>query len=376
MATLDQLDRKIIVQLINQLKGKSTEEERKFIRNWLNEREENKRLYDELSDIWNATVKKDQLVINSPEALKKVKFRIGQNSGSPYLKTENTRPYQRVVYNLLKVAAIFIIAFLTGILFNRLVSREDIATKSTMTEIVAPIGSKSQIILPDSTKVWLNAGSILRFDSRFNQKDRIVSLEGEAFFDVTKKNGKLFRVETKGITIRVLGTAFNVKAYPNEGSIETTLVHGSLIIEQHAEGKKITETMLEPNQRAIFIKKEGNLFLSEVEKKSLKHERIKKIESIKEKIILSKQVDTEVYTAWKDNRLIFRNEIFESLAIKLERWYGVKIDIKDEEIKKYHFNGTIVNETIQDVMEIIKYTLPINYSIEHNIITIQKNIKK
>jgi ferric-dicitrate binding protein FerR (iron transport regulator) len=200
-------------------------------------------------------------------------------------------------------------------------------------------------------------------------------LEGEAFFDVTKKDGKFFMVKTRGITVRVLGTAFNVKAYPNEGSIETTLVRGSLIVEQHTEGKEVTETLLEPNQRAIYIKKEGNLILSGVENKSLKPENINKSENPKEEIILSKQVDTEVFTAWKDNRLIFRNEIFESLAIKLERWYGVTIDIKDDEIKKYHFNGTIVNETIQDVMEIIKYTLPISYTIEHNTITIHKNAK-
>jgi ferric-dicitrate binding protein FerR (iron transport regulator) len=107
----------------------------------------------------------------------------------------------------------------------------------------------------------------------------------------------------------------------------------------------------------------------------LKPEKIKKTEREKEKIILSTQVETEVFTAWKDNQLIFRNEIFESLAIKLERWYGVKINIKDDEIKKYHFNGTIVNETIQDVMDIIQYILPISYSIEHNVITIQKNVK-
>src|SRR4030042_1755133 len=317
MTTLDQLNGNIVERLINQLKGKSTGKDREFIRNWLNESEENKRLYDELNDIWNATAKEDQEVFNSFEALKKIKLRFGQNSVQPDLKTEYKRPSPRMFYNLLKIAAVFILAFITGVLYNSMVSQKDVNTESAMTEIAAPIGSKSQITLPDGTKVWLNAGSILRYDSPFNQKDRNVRLEGEAFFDVTRKDGKLFIVETQGITVRVLGTAFNVKAYPNEGSIETTLVHGSLIIEQHSEGNEVNETVLEPNQRAIFIKKEGNLYLSEVENKSLKPEN-----------------------------------------------------------KKYHFNGTIENETIQDVMGIIQYTLPISYSIEHNVITIQKNVKK
>ncbi len=375
MVTLDELNGNIIELLIKQFKGNSTEEDLQYIRNWLNESEKNKRIFDELSDTWNGTAKRDQEVFNSLKALKKVKQRIGQNSVQSNPKLKSHRSYPQIIYSLLKVAAVLLLAFISGIFYNRLVSQNSVASESTVTEITAPMGSKSLITLPDGSKVWLNAGSVLRFNPNFNLKDRNVSLEGEAFFDVTKKDGKFFLVETKGITVRVLGTSFNVKAYPNEGSIETTLIRGSLVVEQHSDGKEITKTLLEPNQRATYIKKEGNLFLSEVENKTIKPESVNKIENIKGKVILSKQVDTEVFTAWKDNRLIFRNEVFESLAIKLERWYGVKIEIKDDEIKKYHFNGTIVNETIQEVMEIIKYTLPINYTIEHNIITIRKNIK-
>jgi len=367
------MDEKIIELIIKHWKGKGSEEESQSILNWLHVSAENKRLYDELNDIWKATAKKDQEIFDAFNALKKVRGKISQSSKQRELMTPFNRS-TKLVNKILQIAAVFAIAFIVGILSNRFVSRKAVTLDSTITEIAAPMGSKSKITLPDGTKVWLNAGSILRYDSRFNQKNREVSLEGEAYFDVTKKNGKLFMVKMKGITVRVLGTAFNVKAYPGEGSIETTLVRGSLIVEQHLEGKEVTETVLQPNQRAIFIKKEGTLFLSETENKSLKHEKIKKIESVKEKIILSTRVETEVFTAWKDNRLIFRNENFESLAIKLERWYGVKINIKDDEIKKYHFNGTIVNETVQDVMEIIQYTLPISYSIEHNIITIQKNV--
>ncbi len=375
MKTLDQLNENMVELLVKQFREKCTEEDIQLIRNWLNENVENKRLFDELNDIWNATAKKDQKVFDAFEALKKVKLRTVQNRRKHSGETRLSQPITHAFNKVLKVAAIFVLAFIIGILSNRMVSRKIVTTEGAMTEIAAPIGSKSMVTLPDGTKVWLNAGSILRYDSRFNQKDRVVNLEGEAFFDVTKKMGKLFLVRTKEITVRVLGTAFNIKANSNEGSVETTLVRGSLIVEQHSEGKEITQTILEPNQRAIFIKKEGSLYLSDTENKLLKHEKAEEIKRVKEKIVLTKQVDTDVFTAWKDNRLIFRNEIFESLAVKLERWYGVQIHIKDDEIKNYHFNGTIVNETIQDVMEIIQYTLPIRYSIEHNIINIQKKPK-
>jgi ferric-dicitrate binding protein FerR (iron transport regulator) len=362
------LDDKVFELIVKQWKGTGSEEESKIILTWLNNSADNKRLYDELNDIWNSTVKKDEQIFNAFNALKQVKPQISQGAKQSEMKTST----KLMLNKLLKIAAVFALAFMLGVLSNHFVSRKAVTLDNAITEIAAPLGSKSQITLPDGTKVWLNAGSLLRYDSYFNQKNREVTLEGEAFFDVTKKAGRLFLVKTRGITIRVLGTAFNVKAYPNEGSIETTLVRGSLIVEHHPEGKDVKETVLKPNQRAVFIKKEGQYFLSETENKSLKSKDIKKIESVKETIILSKQVETEVFTAWKDNRLIFRNEIFESLAVKLERWYGVEINIKDDEIKKYHFNGTISNETIQDVMEIIKYTLPISYSIEHNMITIQK----
>ncbi len=368
---MDHVNEKILALLIEHLRGECSVEDFQVIRNWLSESTENKRFYDELGDLWNATAKNDHEIFDAFRALKQVKLQTGQygtvKSGGVVFSRLSS------LYSVLKIAAIFLMAIVIGILANHLSSGKIVATENSITEITTPLGSKTIITLPDSTKVWLNAGSKIRYDSHFNQKNRVVSLEGEAFFDVTKKMGRLFLVKTNDITVRVLGTAFNVKAYPGEGSIETTLVRGSLIVEQRSNGKAINQAVLEPNQRAILIKKEGKLYLSEAENQSLKHEEAGKSVRVNEKLLLSKQVDTDIFTAWKDNQLIFRNEGFESLAVKLARWYGVQIIIKDDEIKKYHFNGTIVNETIQDVMEIIRYTLPISYSIEHNIITIQKN---
>lgn len=365
---MSKLSGNIIELIIKQVKGQCTKEELELIRKWLDESAENQRFYDELSDIWCATAPRDQLLFNALDALQKVKLRIGSSSGTPVSYTIPRRP----VFGLFwKIAAVFIFAFGCGMFSFHYISKCK-TNNNQFTEIVAPMGSKTQVSLPDGTKVWLNSGSKLSYNAQFNQQYREVTLEGEAYFDVTKRNGMLFFVKTPNITIRVLGTAFNVKAYPKEGSIETTLVRGSLVVEQHSENGEINRTRLEPSQRATFIKNEGVLYLSETEKQSLKSNHIKKVEEVKGQVLVSKKVETEIFTAWKENRLIFRNETFEGLSVKLERWYGVQINIAGDEIKKYHFNGTIENETVQEVLEAIQYTLPIKYSIQHNVIYIQK----
>ena len=371
MITLDQLNEDILVSVVNRLKGTSTFEENELIRKWLSESDSNKRLYDEICDIWNATSRKDKDVFETKEALKKVRTRIRKEILQHDQEGRKQGSVMRIIYEVMKIAAMILVFFTAGFYVNHLIVTKR-GYDTSVTEITAPIGSKSQILLPDSTKVWLNSGSTIRYNNSFGRVDRTVSLEGEAYFDVMRNEEKCFIVTTEGITIKVLGTAFNLKAYPNEKYIETTLVRGSLVVEQHKAGREVTETHLEPNQRAVYIKKDGNLFLSDVEIKASEQESAGQNESLKGNLLLSKQVDTHVFTAWKDNQLVFRNELFESLAIKLERWYNVNIEIRDDEIKNYHFTGTIENETIQDVMEIIKYTLPIDCSFNHNTITISK----
>jgi len=373
--TLGDLHANNIDLLIRYFKGAANADEINTIRQWLDASAENKRLFDELNDIWLATAKKESgNFVDTFQALQKVRERIGD--------TKETKDSDKVVrlnsvyQQLLKIAAIFILAFMLGAGTIYFYADHKIAkTENELTEITAPIGSKTHIRLPDGTMVWLNAGSKLTYNTNFNSVNREVSLEGEAYFDVTKRNHQLFLVKTKEVTVRVLGTAFNVKAYPKEGSVETTLVRGSLIVEQHENDNSVKETILKPNQRATLIKDHGDLYLSEVERVMIKKEegeKMVKIEEIKGKLLFSNKVKTEDFTAWKDNKLVFKNEKFESLAIKLERWYGAKIIIKDPEINNYHFSGSICNETVEDVMKLIKYTLNIDYAIQHNTITIQK----
>ena len=379
MNTLRPYPEDITILIIKFLQGRCDEQETRSLYEWLNTDADHKRIFDEISDLWSATLTGNPQAFDAFSALKKVKDKTIR-SGNKVRKTNNKSIELSIPYRLLKVAAIFIFALIIGSLaFYFVTSYNEVPSADGLnltTEIAAPIGSKSHVVLPDGTKIWLNAGSSLKYSSSFNKGQREVSLVGEAFFDVAKKKGAPFFVKTNEVTIKVLGTAFNVKAYPNEGSVSTTLVRGSLVIEHRTKGKAVLQTVLEPNQQATYIKNSGQLLLSSAESETLNKEKIHKIDQIKGKILLTKKIDTEPFTAWKDNRLVFRNESFESLAIKLERWYGVKINIKGDEIKNFHFNGTIENETVDDVMKIIKYALPIDYDIKHNVISIRLKPEK
>ena len=359
--------------IINYLKGEASSDEQQKLSYWLDENTENKKRFDQFSDIWFGASSglRTKLNFNSLEALKKVNQKIRQNKIHPNSKKliELTR-----IQALLRIAAIVLITFgLSFLAFWQFYSGKKISTSHLITEVTAPIGSKSKVTLPDGTKIWLNAGSTIRYNGDFNKINREIKLEGEAYFDVTKNKQMPFIVHTRSnINIRVIGTAFNLKAYPREGSVETTLVRGSLIVEQGGSKDK-KETTLAPNQRATYIKKEGKVFLSEIDKQTLKTESPQKLDQIKERVLFASKVETEIFTSWKDNKLVFRNEAFESLAVKLERWYGVQINFAGDEIKNYHFSGAIENETINDVFNIISYTLPIKYTIQHNVITVSKN---
>ena len=361
---------KIIEIIVKYHSGRATVEDKKTLYNWLEEGEENKKYYDQISDIWFSVVNYDEkLEYDTLSALNTIKSKMTREKRlfPANIKSQQTKT-RSIFYWLIRIAAVLIIVFSLGTtcyyLFGKLIFNRNI---NELTTITAPIGSKSKITLADGTKVWLNAGSTIKYNDNFNNKDRNIELIGEGYFDVAKNKALPFIVNTYEIRIMALGTSFNVKAYPDEGSVETTLVSGSLMIKHVKKGK---EMLLAPNQRATYFKKEGNIYLSEVESKSIGGKKEEILQKVKGKILHIKKVETDVFTAWKDNRLVFRNESFRSLVVKLERWFDTEINILNEEILDFHFNGTIENETVQDVMEIIKYTLPIQYTIKHNVITI------
>jgi transmembrane sensor len=202
---------------------------------------------------------------------------------------------------------------------------------------VTPKGKRSLISLRDGTKVWLNADSRLKYSDFTGHPTREVFLEGEAFFDVAEDKEKPFIVNTSDIAIKVLGTSFNVKSYPEEQKIETTLVEGKVSIESKDDHPK--QVSLLPNQKAVFEKESR-------------------------KIVLENEVDVEPYTSWKNGALSFDDQPFSEIILALERWYNVTIRIEDESSLACRFSAKINNKTLKEVMELFKSSDGIQYRID------------
>ena len=210
-----------------------------------------------------------------------------------------------------------------------------------------PFGKKLQIELSDGTSVTLNAGTIFRFPEKFLAKgERQVFVEGEAFFNVTEDQTRPFVVNASDIDVTVLGTQFNVSTYPEDSNINTVLVSGSV---------KLT-----PSQNKISSGQLSQL-LSPGEKGSWN--------SVSEKFTVE-NVDTYVYTAWVDGKLVFRNMPFKTIRAKLERHYNVSIENKNAKLDENTFLASFDIESIEEVMETFDRNFGIKYEIKDNKIII------
>jgi ferric-dicitrate binding protein FerR (iron transport regulator) len=325
-----------IHQLILRLfSGEANNYEKKKIAEWLGLSDGNKKFYSELRENWlSGGIQRNDDQYDVENAIQNFRDIIGIS--------ENRNKRKIVFLQFVKYAAVFILALALPFSYNFLAKNIE---PHPMTTISCAFGDKSNIVLPDSTKVWLNSGSKLTFDSDFKRNGRRVLLEGEAFFSVSKDKDNPFHVKTSDVDIKVLGTQFNVKAYPDEISVSTTLVEGSLRISSSNENR-----VIKPDEKLIFDKRSGTM-------------------------TLNKLTDTSPDIDWKKGRLIFRNESLEELEPKLERWFDVDIVFADEQVKHRRFTGILERESILEVISYFDLSKYVECRIQGNKIIIKTKIK-
>jgi ferric-dicitrate binding protein FerR (iron transport regulator) len=358
--------------LIKYLIGSASETEIQFIQSWLSEGKENMKYFDQLKDIYFlGKVTKSPSGFDKEQSLESVKskyYKLKYNE----LNTDKIQFTKRINFRIaISVAATFFIAIALGFYFNYLFTphqNKHSDTAGLFNEIVAPKGSRSVVTLPDGTKVWLNAGSKLKYPMDFLRGNRTVCLTGEAFFDVVKIKDNRFIVKTSDLAIKVWGTKFNVKAYPEEKTIQTTLVEGSVSIQKVKASPREQETYLVPNQTAVFYKAgiSGNLTIHDVDKSGSKQINHTSVQVLK-------KVNTLLYTSWKDEKWVIEGQTLGNLAIELERRYNVKITFESNAIKNYKFNGIFANETFEQLLKIIKLSAPIDFSITNDMVLLKEN---
>jgi ferric-dicitrate binding protein FerR (iron transport regulator) len=200
------------------------------------------------------------------------------------------------------------------------VSKADANSFNTLS---TPTGGQYNIVLEDGTKVYLNTVSSIKYPTRFNGKERIVELEGEAYFEVAKNKNKPFIVKSGTQSIEVLGTHFNLHAYHNEPVVKTTLLEGSVAVTSK-------------NQKAILKPGEQSNVSDNVSR------------------IIIRKVDTEATIAWKNGRFKFDNADLKTVMKQLERWYGIKVEYRGD-VSDVRFNGgTFMNKNLSEVLKVLE----------------------
>ena len=347
--------------------------EMKRLLNWLDEDTSHRKEFDQLRSTWimagYESGKKGYLPRTGWSALEK---RI-----QPERKWWNSRfaPWW--------YAASLLICFVLGatIATNMPQKEQTLPEKiATTTTFSVPLGSKGNITLPDGSMVWLNAGSEIYYSSDFGVENRDLQLTGEAFFNVKSDSLQPFNVHTSGMTVKALGTRFNVKAYPDDPAMVATLEEGSIdvVIHTSSGGKTVSQSVkLRPKEQMVIQK---NRVVDTTTPPATDHvqetvqETALPLISIKE-VIITTNVQTELSTSWKDKKWIINDEPLAFFAENLERRYNLRVHFASEEIKEYNFSGTFENETAEQILNALSLAAPIKYKLDKNDVVLSLNQK-
>ena len=243
-------------------------------------------------------------------------------------------------------------------------------SEQTISSIVTKNGNRTKIVLPDGSQVWLNAGSNLDYNnSVFNKYLREVTLNGEAYFDVTKNAEKPFIIHTKKMDVKVVGTAFNVRSYSYEKTAEASLIRGS--IEVTLKDRKDQVITLKPNEKISIATDAPKLQVSKPSKTTAVKNDVKPIPQIIVKELKQNPTNNIIAEiAWTQNKLYFEDESLENIAPMLERWFGKKVEITNVSLKNLRYYGNFEKETMEEVLTYLKLSKRFNFKIEPDSVVI------
>ncbi len=239
-------------------------------------------------------------------------------------------------------------------------------------------GNKTKMLLPDGTEVWLNAETKLSYPNNFKEADhREVTLSGEAYFKVKHDANHPFIIHTRYLNITDLGTAFNVRAYPNEEKNEATLIKGSISVSLKADPDK--NLLLKPGEKITYFTANNQLKKEQKPKQPsvpVKLKTIRKPQRLEvthiEPVIVNVGDTVVSETAWLNNQLIFNNENFSELAQRMSRYYNVNIIIRNEAVEKYSFTGIFEGESLEEALKELQMIRPFSFKINKNSVIINK----
>lgn len=356
----DSLMTAMLAYLDNRLTSAQADE----LAQWLGENAENRHYFIEIARLWYASGLLKKETRDTDKAWQKLADRISSN-GSRSIKEKIIMFPARYLFRAASILVLMSLATAGFLVFRN----NKASLHGKLFEASAPIGSRSTIVFPDGSKVWLNSGTKVLYRPDFGKKNRELYLEGEAYFSVTSNVKMPFRVNTRDISITALGTAFNVKAYNDENIVETTLEKGEVVVERIEKAGNNSGSVpvyLKPNQKAVYVKSSRDLSLNENQPSVPSVSTVPAVNAPAAVIKIDSLVDTRLTTSWKDSKWIFKSEKLRELAPILERRYDISIVFRDSVLCNYKFTGTIKEESLEQVLNVLTIAAPIKYEVSHN----------
>lgn len=351
-----------ITQLIaRKLSGEASPEEIQELNTLLKEYPEDAYFHSLLVDYWTAPVSSIADEDADPEAhFRHILDAAADGTEEPEPAYSSRPHYMR---NILTIAAVLAGVIFFSWLYVKQFRGQPGAADVARVETIAKPGAKSRLLLPDGSVVWLNSGSRLSYPANFSDSLREVELEGEAHFDVTKDAERPFIVHTRDINIKVLGTVFNVKCYPDDNKTEATLISGLVQVSKTGDGDQEV-LLLHPHEKVVINRAPESVPANT----DIVVPRNMIVKHLKENATDTSMVET----AWVYNKLVFDGEDFREIAAEMERWYNVKIAINDSTVAGYRFHAKFENESITEVLSALRLSLPFTFKISNNEVNIYK----
>lgn len=321
------------------LTGSLDEKELTELKVWMAASDENEAYFIRKREVWFSAVSREaESVYDKDKAFESFRERVHSRK-----KERKSLPREFSLSAFWRYAAVVAVIIAVGFLSYW---RGEVNVKETFADISveAPLGSKTKLYLPDGTLVWLNAGSRMTYSQGFGFDNRVVALEGEGYFEVERNEKIPFYVKTKDLQLRVLGTKFNFRDYPEDREVVVSLLEGKVELNNKLKNEKAA--FLVPDERAVLNKSNG--------------------------LMTVESVTASNASQWTDGYLFFDEELLPDITKELERSYNVKIHIANDSLNNFRFYGNFVRreQNIQEVLDALASTEEIRYKIEERTITI------
>jgi transmembrane sensor len=324
------MNNQIIEELLpSYFKGSINKVDREKVEVWKEASKENRQIFADSLKAWEGIEQLRRMKkYNAEKALKNVNLRIEKHKSVSFFTL------------LQKVAAVLFLPLLfTTLYFATKTPTQQVADTIWQT-IKTPAGQRSEFTLPDGTQVFLNSKTSLSYPVAFNGATRDVKIIGEAFFDVAENKEQPFIVNTGKIKVEVTGTEFKASNYPNENLTEIVLASGKINLFQgeYAKNRNVLGAMV-PGEKATFYDNEDKVYFDKVE--------------------------VDKYISWKDGVLMFRDDSMPDVVRRLNRWFNVDIQLTGDALEDYVYTATFQDESLIQILDLLKMSAPIDYTIKH-----------